>query len=212
MTLFERTKQTAKERGLTLRQVEEQAGLGQNSLYAWKKYTPKGSNLQKVAGVLGVSVDYLLGNTDEKRSVDWDDIFQYNVERYRDLISEVQEAINNSAPYPNVDSLKEDGDELITLAEKVDADILRHYAKVIKDDVKDKTNEVSVPVNNVSEILVWMSDQTKKEHEEQNFLMDNHWQEELKALPDEERKKVISAAKAYIEGMIEAYSHKGDSD
>ncbi|SOB44015.1 Bacteriophage transcriptional regulator [Weissella viridescens] len=67
MTIFERTKQTAKERGLTLRQVEEQAGLGQNSLYAWKKYTPKGSNLQKVADVLGVSVDYLLGNTDEKR-------------------------------------------------------------------------------------------------------------------------------------------------
>lgn len=67
MSIFERTKETAKEQGLTLRQLEEKAGLGQNSLYAWKKYTPKGSNLQKVADVLGVSVDYLLGNTDEKR-------------------------------------------------------------------------------------------------------------------------------------------------
>lgn len=73
MTIFERTKQTAINRGLTLRQVEEQAGLGQNSLYAWKKYTPKGSNLQKVADVLGVSVDYLLGNTDDKRPAKKDD-------------------------------------------------------------------------------------------------------------------------------------------
>lgn len=67
MTLFERTKQLATERGLTLRQVEKQAGLGEKSIYSWKKYTPRGSNLQKVADVLGVSVDHLLGNTDEKR-------------------------------------------------------------------------------------------------------------------------------------------------
>ncbi|WP_419154911.1 helix-turn-helix domain-containing protein [Weissella minor] len=65
MTLFERTKQTAQEKGLTLRELEKRAGLGEKSIYSWKKYTPRGSNMQKVADVLGVSVDYLLGNTDE---------------------------------------------------------------------------------------------------------------------------------------------------
>ncbi len=66
MTLFDRTKEMAKERGLTLRELEKKAGLGQNFLYRWKTYAPKTAYLQKVADVLDVSVDYLLGNTDEK--------------------------------------------------------------------------------------------------------------------------------------------------
>ncbi|TYC48848.1 XRE family transcriptional regulator [Weissella muntiaci] len=68
MTIFERTKELAKEKGFTLRQLEEKAGLGTKSIYSWKNYTPRGSNLQAVADVLNVSVDYLLGNTDEKKS------------------------------------------------------------------------------------------------------------------------------------------------
>lgn len=65
MNTFERVKVTAREKGLTLRQVEEKAGLGRNSLYRWKDYTPRVSGVTAVADVLGVSVDYLLGNTDE---------------------------------------------------------------------------------------------------------------------------------------------------
>ncbi|WP_419153994.1 helix-turn-helix domain-containing protein [Weissella viridescens] len=67
MSIFERTKETATEKGLSLRELEQKAGLGEKSIYSWKKYTPRGTNIQKVADVLGVSVDYLLGNTDEKR-------------------------------------------------------------------------------------------------------------------------------------------------
>ncbi|TPF00957.1 XRE family transcriptional regulator [Weissella paramesenteroides] len=65
MTIFERVKDTAKQKSLTLRQVEEKAGLGRNSLYRWKNYTPRGDGITAVANVLGVSVDYLLGNTDD---------------------------------------------------------------------------------------------------------------------------------------------------
>lgn len=65
MTIFERVKDVARQKGLTLRQVEEKAGLGRNSLYRWKNYTPRGSGITAVATVLDVSVDYLLGNTDE---------------------------------------------------------------------------------------------------------------------------------------------------
>jgi len=67
MTIFERVKDVARQKGLTLRQVEEKAGLGRNSLYRWKNYTPRGSGITAVATVLDVSVDYLLGNTDEMR-------------------------------------------------------------------------------------------------------------------------------------------------
>lgn len=65
MTIFERTKSIAKQKGLTLKQVEEKAGLSETSLYNWKRSNPKSENLEKVAKVLNVSVDYLLGNTEE---------------------------------------------------------------------------------------------------------------------------------------------------
>lgn len=68
MTTFERIKQTAKERGLTLNQLNDKAKLKNNIIYSWKNKTPSAENLSKVADVLGVSVDYLLGNTDEMQS------------------------------------------------------------------------------------------------------------------------------------------------
>lgn len=66
MTIFERTQQIAKEQGISLRDLESKAGLAEKSLYKWKTYNPRMDNVQKVADVLHVSVDYLLGNTDEK--------------------------------------------------------------------------------------------------------------------------------------------------
>ena len=68
MTLFERTKETASNRGLSIQQVAKKAGLGINSIYRWKERNPTTSNIKAVADVLGVSVDYLLGNTDEMHS------------------------------------------------------------------------------------------------------------------------------------------------
>ncbi|MBJ7686082.1 helix-turn-helix domain-containing protein [Weissella confusa] len=73
MTLFERTKETASNRGLSIQQVAKQAGLGINSIYRWKERNPTTSNIKAVADVLGVSVDYLLGNTDEMHSNKKDD-------------------------------------------------------------------------------------------------------------------------------------------
>lgn len=68
MTTFERIKTTAKSRGLSLNQLNDEAGLKQNIIYSWKNKTPSADNLSKVADVLGVSVDYLLGNTDDMHS------------------------------------------------------------------------------------------------------------------------------------------------
>ena len=74
MTLFERTKETASNRGLSIQQVAKQAGLGINSIYRWKERNPTTSNIKAVADVLGVSVDYLLGNTDEMHGNKKDDM------------------------------------------------------------------------------------------------------------------------------------------
>lgn len=66
MTLFERVKKISKQKGYSsLRNLAEDAGLGVNAVYQWKTQTPRTDNLQAVADVLGVSVDYLLGSTDD---------------------------------------------------------------------------------------------------------------------------------------------------
>ncbi|MDI6572728.1 helix-turn-helix domain-containing protein [Leuconostoc lactis] len=65
MTLISRTKDIAKLRGLSLDDVALKAGLSAKSIYNWGRNSPKSENLQKVADVLHVSTDYLLGRTDQ---------------------------------------------------------------------------------------------------------------------------------------------------
>ncbi|WP_270276046.1 helix-turn-helix domain-containing protein [Weissella confusa] len=75
MTLFERVKEISKKHGFSsLRVLSEQAGLSPNVIYGWKTKQPSAKTLQAVADVLGVSVDYLLGNTDEMHSNKKDDM------------------------------------------------------------------------------------------------------------------------------------------
>lgn len=69
MTLFERVKKVSKQKGYSsLKTLAEDANLGVNAVYQWKTQVPRMDNLQAVADVLGVSVDYLLGNTDDMHS------------------------------------------------------------------------------------------------------------------------------------------------
>ena len=66
MTLFERVKEISKKHGFSsLRVLSEQAGLSPNVVYGWKTKEPSANRIKAVADVLGVSVDYLLGNTDD---------------------------------------------------------------------------------------------------------------------------------------------------
>ena len=73
MTIYERTELTAKQRGLSMPELERKAGLGEKSIYSWKRSTPKSDNLAKVANVLHVSTDYLLGLTDTMNPINSDD-------------------------------------------------------------------------------------------------------------------------------------------
>lgn len=69
MTAFDRLKELCDTQGISINKLEEKIGLGKNTLYSWKKNTPKGSNLIKVADYFNVSTDYLLGRTDEPASI-----------------------------------------------------------------------------------------------------------------------------------------------
>ncbi|MCT3044322.1 XRE family transcriptional regulator [Leuconostoc mesenteroides] len=65
MALIDRVKETAKKNGYSLTELAVKAGIGEKSIYAWTTREPTVATLQKVADVLHVSTDYLLGRTDE---------------------------------------------------------------------------------------------------------------------------------------------------
>ncbi|MDG3060329.1 helix-turn-helix transcriptional regulator [Lacticaseibacillus sp. BCRC 81376] len=86
MTLFDRIKETGKKLNLNVKEVAIKAGIGENAIYRWKTSQPSADKLQAVADVLHVSVDYLLGNTENpspKSSVKPPDLADDNLFMYQ---------------------------------------------------------------------------------------------------------------------------------
>ncbi|MFV5771735.1 helix-turn-helix domain-containing protein [Pediococcus acidilactici] len=86
MTTFERINNMAKNRGISLRMLAKNAGLGETTIYGWKRRTPDSAKLESVAKVLGVTVDYLLGKNEtpewanEKDTKDLETFLERNLE------------------------------------------------------------------------------------------------------------------------------------
>lgn len=69
MTLRDRVRALANERGLSLPTLEAKLGFGNGTIVKWDKASPNTDKLTKVADFFNVSVDYLLGrDTDEAKS------------------------------------------------------------------------------------------------------------------------------------------------
>ena len=68
MTLFERISYLAKKQGLSVFDLAEKLNLSRNSIYSWKKSSPKAETLEKVAEYFDVTTDYLLGRTENPNS------------------------------------------------------------------------------------------------------------------------------------------------
>ncbi|WP_285007439.1 helix-turn-helix domain-containing protein [Lactococcus garvieae] len=67
MTVYDRIKELADKKRVSLRQVAFDLGLGETYLYQLRKKTPNGANLEKLADYFNVSVDYLLGREEAKQ-------------------------------------------------------------------------------------------------------------------------------------------------
>ena len=63
-TTFEKVRELARKKGLSLNQVEEKLGYSKNTLYSLKRQKVSSERLQQIADYFNVSTDYLLGRTD----------------------------------------------------------------------------------------------------------------------------------------------------
>ncbi|OXC06755.1 transcriptional regulator [Ligilactobacillus agilis] len=69
MNTFEIIKKLASKRNKSLQQVAEDLNFSKNLFYRWKTSDPKAKDLEKVADYFHVSIDYLMGRTDDKASL-----------------------------------------------------------------------------------------------------------------------------------------------
>lgn len=61
--LFDKIKVLAKEKGVSIYRLEKEAGLSKSSIGKWNDNIPSVDKIQKVAKLLGVTVDSLLEET-----------------------------------------------------------------------------------------------------------------------------------------------------
>lgn len=62
--IAERIKLTARAKGIPMKQLLQDVGLGFNTMSNMRTSVPKADNLARIADYLDCSVDYLLGRTD----------------------------------------------------------------------------------------------------------------------------------------------------
>ena len=68
MDLYEKIKELAAQRKVSISRLEEELGFANASLKRWKTSNPGADKLTKVADYFNVSVDYLLGNEELKKT------------------------------------------------------------------------------------------------------------------------------------------------
>lgn len=75
---FEKIKELAKNRKMTLTQLEESLGYSRNTLYKLKTQKPNAERIAEIADYFNVSTDYLLGRTDNPAIAGSDEFAQVN--------------------------------------------------------------------------------------------------------------------------------------
>ncbi|WP_367293863.1 helix-turn-helix domain-containing protein [Lactococcus lactis] len=99
MDLYEKIKELAAQKNVSIRQVEEKLKFSNATIRRWKTQTPGVDKIQKVADYFGVTVDFLLGREEIKGEV-LDDTEEKLVAAFRleskDLDEDGKRRFNNS--------------------------------------------------------------------------------------------------------------------
>lgn len=82
---FERIKELAKKQGLSLNALEEKLGYSRNTLYSLKKQKASTERMQEIADFFNVSLDYLLGRSDNPAIASDDTIASYTSDDLRKM-------------------------------------------------------------------------------------------------------------------------------
>lgn len=69
MGLYEQIRDIAKTKGYSINRLEQELGFARSSINKFNKNAPSADKLQQIAGILGVTVDYLMMGNENKKTV-----------------------------------------------------------------------------------------------------------------------------------------------
>ncbi|WP_369674784.1 helix-turn-helix domain-containing protein [Enterococcus faecium] len=105
MNILERIKELAKSKDISIYQLEEEIKIGRNTIYQWNKRTPSAEKLEAVANYFNVSIDYLLGRTDnpsldQNKKDEVAALFRINTANMDpDTVEEIEEELKNYSEF-----------------------------------------------------------------------------------------------------------------
>lgn len=90
MEFIDRINELCKERKISKRQLEREAGIGTGSSSKWKTFTPNNTTMTKLANYFDVSISYLMGESDYRTEDDaiWDS--RYNSDELADEAKRIE--------------------------------------------------------------------------------------------------------------------------
>lgn len=107
--MYEIFEKLLNEKGISVYKVSKETGITTATLTSWKqgKYTPKQDKLQKIADFFGVSLDYLLGRTEQKTHVEIPD---------ENISSEIKKVIQEGKIFADKNMTDEQTNKCMSLA------------------------------------------------------------------------------------------------
>ena len=88
MTLVDKIRTLARQRDMSLPQLEQELGLGNGTISRWRNSSPNTEKLQKIADYFNVSMDYLLGREQYLTHKDEKDISKILEQTKEQLLSQ----------------------------------------------------------------------------------------------------------------------------
>lgn len=84
MDTYERIKELAKEKKISIRQLEMDFGYSNGYIGSWKRQTPNSKELSRIADYFNVSVDHLLGREEKTSLAEKHGVFAFDGEPVTD--------------------------------------------------------------------------------------------------------------------------------
>lgn len=129
MSIYERIRELASEKGMSIRELENSLGFSNGLLRSWNKSTNSAS-LEKVANYFNVSTDYLLGRTNKRNYYELTEKDEKNIEK------QLQEMINDLESAPLLFYSEKNADEFDDETKELLKESLKHALRIAKIEAK----------------------------------------------------------------------------
>jgi transcriptional regulator with XRE-family HTH domain len=88
-----------KEMGLSQQEFADRVGVSRSAVYEWERggYLPDGENLKKLASVLGVSVSFLLGESNDPKELSSEAVSSSTFNEEEGIVLSVSDILSNEA-------------------------------------------------------------------------------------------------------------------